>query len=136
MSEKHTPDLYASCIEWEGAIDNHGYGRLNVKGKWVLAHRFAYEGSVCKIPDGLVIDHLCRNRRCINVLHMEAVTPKENVLRGNGISAKNKLKTHCINGHYIGEPKDVSRKCKICARRRWREYRLRKIANGTWENNR
>ena len=134
MTDKtqHTPDLSQPCIEWVGVIDNDGYGRLNVKNKWRLAHRVEYERLVGTITEGLVIDHLCRNRRCVNVNHMEVVSNKENVLRGSGISAKNAVKEYCKNGHKLPDSINGKRRCLICARRRWREYRLREIEKGTW----
>ena len=65
---------------------------------------------------------------------MEVVTNKENVLRGNGITAINNTKTHCLNGHLLPTEKiDGKRHCIDCARKRWKEYRKRKIENGTWK---
>ena len=70
------------CIEWPGFVSRHtGYGSVSLNGQTVGAHRAAYELVYGKIPDGLVIDHLCRNRRCINPLHLEAVTQSENIKR-------------------------------------------------------
>lgn len=71
-----------------GGIKNNGYGefftqRVNGKVKMVHAHRFSYEVVKGKIPDGLVIDHLCRNSKCVNPDHLEPVTQKENIIRGN-----------------------------------------------------
>ena len=107
------------CINFNGYIGPTGYGRKWHQGKMKLAHRVAWEEAFGEIPKGLVIDHLCRNRSCVNVDHMELVTPKENVLRGVGPSAKNKCKDVCPNGHpYTGDNLIVSRKgfrsCRIC----------------------
>ena len=68
-------------------------------GKHFLAHRMIYELLVGPIPDGLEIDHLCRNRGCVNPGHMEPVTHRENLMRGDTVAAANPAKTHCIRGH-------------------------------------
>lgn len=71
----------SGCVEWVGQITGGGYGRYR---GW-MAHRIAYEADVGPIPAGLDIDHLCRNRRCINPAHLEPVTRKENLRRGVGV---------------------------------------------------
>ncbi|MEU5322933.1 HNH endonuclease signature motif containing protein [Streptomyces sp. NPDC021056] len=99
----------------------------------VLAHRYAWELLREPIPAGLVIDHLCRNRRCVNPGHLEVVTLAENTRRGFGISTFNALKTHCPQGHpysventYI-HPRNSARICRACARERDRKpHRLMK----------
>ena len=72
------------CWLWTGALTGKGYGSFGQTppGGSVLAHRFAYIREFGAIPDGLVIDHLCRERRCVNPAHLEAVTNRENVVRG------------------------------------------------------
>lgn len=74
------------CWQWIGAIcgapRGPGYGHLNIGGRPVMAHRYAYEQSIGPIPDGLVLDHRCRNQHCVNPAHLEPVTQRENVHRG------------------------------------------------------
>lgn len=128
---KHTP----GCIEWDGAIDRDGYGRT---GKWVLAHRVAWTAKFGIIPRGKQIDHICRNRRCVNTDHMELVTQKENILRGIGPTAVNARKRYCSKGHALSGSNlvrrpDGHRECRECRRARWRAYRAREIARGTWQ---
>lgn len=71
-----------ACWLWCGEINRNGYGRVWIGGKRLMTHRVVYELLVGPIEDGLVLDHLCRNRRCCNPKHMEPVTVRENTLRG------------------------------------------------------
>lgn len=91
------------CWLYAGYKNPDGYGVIfcTVNGKTInhRAHRVTYENFVAPIPDNMVLDHLCRVRHCINPAHLEAVTDKENIMRGIGASAKNSVKTHCPNGH-------------------------------------
>ena len=109
-----------TCWEWT-AQRNWGYGRFALTHrKMVRAHRFSYELHKGPIPQGLVIDHLCRNKACVNPDHLELVTNRENVLRGVGTSAVNAKKTHCKRGHHLSgdnlyvNPRDGSRHCRSC----------------------
>jgi hypothetical protein len=73
----------AGCWEWQGTLSVEGYGVLRIDYAQVKAHRWVYEQRVGPIPDGLVIDHLCRNRRCVNPDHLDVVTLGENTRRSN-----------------------------------------------------
>lgn len=115
------------CWFWIGARRSYGYGGFWNGHRQVQAHRWAYEDSIGPIPTGLTLDHLCKNRRCVNPAHLEPVTNRENILRGDSPSAQNARKTHCIYGHELTvenvylEPPDGRRKCRICRRRKERE---------------
>jgi hypothetical protein len=114
----------ASCWEWRGARNPEGYGQFHRRNKQVRAHRFAYELLVGPIPEGLVIDHLCRNHGCVNPAHLEAVTVHENMVRGEGPAADNETRSHCTNGHEFTTENTYSwkgyRHCRACARERAR----------------
>lgn len=111
------------CWVWTAAIDRQGYGRFLADGHW-LAHRWGYSHFVGEIPKGLTIDHLCKNRKCTNPEHLEAVTMEENLRRGESFSSINRRKTHCIHGHLFDSDntlitynKDLPRReCKACKR--------------------
>ena len=120
------------CWNWKGH-KNDGYGRIGSgghSGKQLSAHRLAYEILIGPIPEGLQVDHLCRNRACVNPHHMELVTIKENIMRGMAPAAQNKRKTFCIRGHPLNSDNLVEgvllrtgkRKCKICERDYQRRY--------------
>lgn len=130
--DKRGPD---ECWEWKGGTCYKGYGRVvgtlpGRNDRRIRAHRVAYTLMVGLIPDGLVIDHLCRNRRCVNPAHMEVVTPSVNTLRGVGSPALNALKTHCKHGHEF-TPNNTDkatgggRSCRECAARRRAEHYAR-----------
>lgn len=122
----------AGCWVWQGQQNSYGYGLLKVSGRRRMAHRVAYELRVGPIPDGLYIDHLCRNRTCINPEHLEPVTNGENVKRGEGTHARNSRKTHCKQGHpFAGANLLISggvRVCRTCKRRRQAERKRRTAA--------
>lgn len=104
------------CWLWLGYVGiRNGYGSF---GAGKLAHRVAYEAFVGAIPPGLQIDHLCKVRRCVNPDHLEAVTQRENLLRGDTVTARNAARTECPRGHpYTPENtyrSNGKRRCRIC----------------------
>jgi hypothetical protein len=126
------------CWIWKGGLFINGYGRFYPTGghhpQNVRAHRYAYQLFNGPIPEGLQIDHLCRNRRCVKPSQMEAVTQKTNLLRGTGITAENARKTTCHKGHPLTGDNLILRKhgwrwCKTCydeAQQRRKEKQLGK----------
>lgn len=104
-----------SCWEWVGSKNSEGYGNFSYKGKTVSAHRLSYEFIKGEIDPGKEIDHLCKNKSCVNPEHLESVAHKINISRA---SFYGRFKTKCKNGHdliegnifYSGE----NRRCRIC----------------------
>ena len=114
------------CWQWTAKRNNDGYGQFWVKPKLRLAHRVSYELTFGPIPVGLEIDHLCKNRSCVNPVHLEAVTARINVLRSAAVSAINAAKTHCVHGHPFDEENTYKvkgkRLCRECNRQAVRRY--------------
>lgn len=116
------------CWPWIGNINpSTGYGRFWIHRRCFGAHRIAYELGKGAIKPGMTIDHLCRNRKCVNPEHLEQVTNRVNVLRGEGLAAQQARKTHCVRGHELsGENlsvhKDGKRYCRECGRQSARKY--------------
>lgn len=124
---------HGECWLWKGAPNNSGYGAIGVAGGRVVpVHRWSYEQFVGPIPDGLHVDHLCRTRMCVNPKHLEAVTQRENTLRGNGFAADEARRTHCPQGHPYDEQNTYRyrglRYCLICRRAHARASNARTAA--------
>lgn len=130
---RYSPD---GCLVWTGTRIGGGYGHFRVRGQGLrLAHRLAYERFRGPIPTGMVCDHLCRNRACVNPFHLEVKTQRENIMAAGSrcISKMHAEQTRCHNGHPLsGEnlytyPTSRRRRCNECrritARRRRQEER-------------
>lgn len=130
--ERHV-ERTLTCWLWTGSLTEHGYGHFGpVRGTTVKAHRFAYQQFVGPIPDDLPLDHLCRVRRCVNPAHLEPVTQRENLLRGDTSTAAFAAQTHCMRGHPLSgdnlyRPPNASnqRHCRACRRMAKRQSRAR-----------
>jgi hypothetical protein len=109
------------CLVWTGRLDKDGYGFFYLRRKTRRAHRVAWYDMHGEIPDGMVINHVCRNRACVNAQHLQVVTIRENTLKDSTtVSAINARKTHCKRGHPFDRvyPKSggpgSQRYCSIC----------------------
>lgn len=118
----HFTVLDDGCWAWTRGKIKSGYGAVVIAGRLWPAHRAFYEIYVGPVPEGLDLDHLCRVRHCVNPAHLEAVTRRVNLLRGDTLAAFNAEKTHCPQGHpYDAQNTKVyknRRYCRTCQRDR------------------
>lgn len=132
------PEPNSGCWLWTGtqtSKDGHGIFQIR-KGLRAVAHRVMYAAEIGPIPEGAVLDHLCRVPCCVNPAHVEPVTQRENVLRGVGPSARRARQSECIHGHPLSGVNlliaaNGGRHCRACARAAERRYRMRRKALAT-----
>lgn len=134
FATRYTPVTESGCWLWDGRVRPDGYAVTSYMGRHQYAHRMSYMLFNGAITNGLQIDHLCRVRCCVNPAHLEAVTQRENLLRGVGISAKASKQTHCINGHELRgdnllfvKTRPRKRICRACNTERLRRRRQREM---------
>lgn len=127
----HNPSL-GPCWLWLGKPRSTGYGTMQVAGRMEYVHRLSHVFFIGLIPDGLQVDHLCRVLLCVNPSHLEAVTQRENLLRGESPSGQYARRTHCLNGHELTPDNLVheakfpnQRKCRTCKNARAKASRDR-----------
>jgi hypothetical protein len=124
-------DDESGCWLWQGSVSNYGYGLHFQDRRTMRAHRFSYEQMIGPIPEGLVLDHLCRRQLCVNPFHLDPVPNGINVKRGESVSSVNRAKTHCSQGHEF-DPENTyitkrgERACRACHREYQREHMRRK----------
>lgn len=117
-------------MEWTGVVNNKGYGVVRVGDTTTTAHRATWFVAYGPIPEGMQVDHLCRNRLCINPDHLELVTGAENYGRSPRVQV-----THCPAGHpyagdnlrlYVDRYGRTHRQCVICRREAGRRYEAKR----------
>ena len=131
--QRHIRVTSGGCWLWMAYCDKDGYAQSRVGSRTdgtyrnVRTARYLYQQFVRAIPDGLQVDHLCRQRACVNTNHLEPVTPRENTLRGKGVTAVNHRKQRCKRGHDFTEDNTYwwnnMRHCRRCKSERSRRYR-------------
>ena len=121
LMQRVEPVTESGCWIWLGSVTEKGYGRVCFGGKYRKAHRLFYESTFGEIRKGLVIDHICRVRCCVNPHHMQPVSNEENVSRGYSFSALKSRQTHCKYGHvldgdniYRPKSRPTRRLCRAC----------------------
>ena len=134
FKERTKKSQFGDCILWTGYVDKFGYGKLHISYVFGV-HQIAYTVSNGEIPKNLVVDHLCRNRCCVNTDHLRLITQKENILCGAGPTAINSRKEKCSNGHPFSEENTAiinntkqNRKfriCRICRRANLKKWRAK-----------
>lgn len=124
MKEDHS-----GCWIWSNSLDKDGYGRISINKKQTKAHRLIWELKNGKIPTGLVVDHKCKVRNCVNPEHLRIVTSRQNVLENsNSFVALNALKKFCKKGHfydkvYTSPAGEKERYCSTCHNERTAKYK-------------
>ena len=124
----------SGCWDWLGHITENGYGQFWYEGRFFRSHRIAllfFRGIDLPIGSAILqVDHLCRNRKCVNPDHLEVVTPRMNNSRSESISRKNGDKTHCLHGHELSNENVYSyhgkRVCRKCMSENDKRYKRRK----------
>lgn len=132
LEQSYRLDPATGCWEWiRNRVKGSGYARLTSGN----AHRWVYEQVVGPIPEGMELDHTCRNKGCVNPVHMEIVTPAENNRRKNEALGRGQYATHCPNGHAYTPENTMrvhgnARQCRVCNReavRRWKAQNRARI---------
>lgn len=128
--------INGECWEWSGCITTSGYGTIRINNgessKMYQSHRVMYSIFKKDIDDGIVIDHICKNRKCVNPEHLREVTMAFNCTENSDSPhAKHKAKTHCVRGHEFSKENTLilknGRKCKECSRINLKNYRSRQF---------
>ena len=118
LSAKYVVDQSTGCWVWNAALDRDGYGAITVARRKYRAHRALWIVANCSDVPEQTLDHICRNRACVNPNHLEPTSHKTNTLRGNALTAINARKTRCVQGHELTpdnvKPSGIKRSRRNC----------------------
>lgn len=132
FASKYDVQRGTGCWVWRGPLDRDGYGTFHLRRLTRRAHRVGWYDLRGPIPEGMVVNHACRNRRCVNPQHMELTTPRENALRDTtSVAAINGRKTHCPRGHEYDRQYGSRRSCSICEKAKKKRLRAKWQAEDT-----
>ena len=133
VKSKFIIDAVTGCYQWQAGTNGKPgdlRGKIRVGGIKYNAHKFIYQEVYGVVTKGLVLDHLCRNKMCVNPNHLEPVTQRENTARGTGLNAESIRANRCIRGHefteentrkYVTSSGGIKRYCRQCGRDRKQE---------------
>jgi hypothetical protein len=122
----------SGCWLWQSVLDKDGYGTFYFRRKNRRAHRVGYYSTRGEIPAGMVIDHSCGVRHCVNPSHLRTQTPRQNSLENSrGVGAVNARKTHCAKGHPFDRLYGKYRSCSTCDAAKKKRLRARWAAEDT-----
>jgi len=125
FTNSYVKDEVTKCWNWIKIKDKDGYGRIYFRKKERKAHRVSWYAFNEVVGSDFVIDHVCRNRCCVNPEHLNRTTRRENTLNGNGVGAINKRRTRCKNGHVFDKTYGKQRYCSICENEKQKRLHLK-----------
>ena len=126
-----TETTNSGCLIWTGPLDKDGYGTFYLRRKGRRAHRVAWFNMNGPIEEGMVINHVCRNRACVNHQHLKIMTAAENNFKDStSIPYINSQKTHCKNGHPFDRKYGKQRYCSVCQSEKTKRLRAKWKAEG------
>lgn len=133
LFSKIVADPDTGCWNWTGCTGGRGYGQIKFRRRMVYVHRLMYAWAFAPLPNGKskhipTVDHACKNLLCCNPIHLQLLSQRDNILKGDSISAAYARRTHCNRGHLLDGTKKVGRYCKTCSRESTKAYNQRKRA--------
>ncbi|HYT43449.1 MAG TPA: HNH endonuclease signature motif containing protein, partial [Methylomirabilota bacterium] len=127
----NTAETDMGCRIWLGSTNSYGYGTVFAFDNNRMVHRIIWELEVGDIPEGWHIHHICKNKLCVNIEHLQPLSPRDHMLIENTPPAVNSRKEYCKYGHKLDEEITAiyggARQCRVCHIRRAREFRYKNL---------